>query len=163
MLEKYLEAAVEMGFKGTSIIEDGILYLFGDACRLLYEEIPAKAWKGKQVDGRDVVDINDVHWDTLDLEESVPAKIVVTEKNELLMLGPVGCGLAGGDWDDELLDDIQMEGLEDFRRLFPLVIDVLAGEFPEVELKEKTVKLSNLIRETKVRNGVSVVATGTGG
>lgn len=40
-LKTYLYVAVELGFEGASFVDDGDLYLCGDACRLIYEESPS--------------------------------------------------------------------------------------------------------------------------
>lgn len=56
-----------------------------------------------------------------------------------------------------------MEGVEDFRRLFPLVIDVLSGNLSDTELKRQTENLSDLLREFYYdREGVCAVGDGTG-
>ena len=154
VLERYLEAAVEMGFDGSYWVDGGSLYLQGDACRYLCEETD-DAWI--EFDGGDAIDIGKVYWTVEDLEESVPAKMVITEDHELFMYGPDGCGQAGEDdfcgW---LLHPVQMTGVDDFKRLFPLVIDLLALEQSDEELKDKAMQITELFRELMMREPVEM-------
>jgi hypothetical protein len=167
-LTAYLDAAISMGFEGSSFIqksEDSLeekLYLCGTACRLAYEQWP---------DGIECADPDDpATWELAkqyklaveNLPESVPAKMVIAENHDgmnykLWLQGPIGTGMQFDDGIDGcLLEPIEIEDVEDFKRLYPLVIDVLAAEdiTPE-ELKQKSEALYALIVEFESRRALS--------
>ena len=167
MLTQYLDAAVDMGFEGSAFVEDGILYLCGDAKRMLYEELDASGVPdvSKDDDGIEwnMFPVDKVRWEVMDLEESVPAKTAISEDHVLCMRGPAGCGLSGGEFDDFLLEPVDMDGVDDFRKLFPLVVDVLVGDLPEEEMKKQTAKLSDFMRLICYeRQGITQTGDGTG-
>jgi hypothetical protein len=155
-LTAYLDAATNMGFEGSSFIqksEDSLeakLYLCGTACRLAYQDVPE--------DGDAPINVDDIKCVVQDLSESVPAKMIIAENHEGMnykfwLQGPVGSGISWvGDFDDCLLEPIEIEDVEDFKRLYPLVIDVLAAEdITPDELKQKAEALCALIVEFELR------------
>lgn len=153
-LTAYLDAAINMGFEGSSFIDGGMLYLQGDACRLAYQDVPE--------DSDSPINIDDIECVVQDLPESVPAKMIIAENHEGMnynfwLQGPVGSGMpCGGDFDDCLLEPIEIEDVEDFKRLYPLVIDVLAvADISPDELKQKSKALHALIQEFQMRQALS--------
>jgi len=154
----YLEAAEQMNFDGDSFIDGDRLYLHGDACRLAYEDIPddlacvdvSLFEIGDEIRDPELLEmISQIKWQVDDLGESVPAMMVITADHELWMQGPLGCGMCSDDdVDGWLLFPVQMRGLDDFKRLYPLVIDVLCTEERVGnELKEKSEQLYALVKE----------------
>jgi len=165
-LNAYLDAAISMGFEGSGFIHgdepsEAKLYLCGTACRMAYEEWP---------DGIECADPRDPATRELmkqyklvveNLPESVPAKMVISENHEMMnynlwLQGPLGTGMPfDDDFDGCLLEPIQIEEVADFKRLYPLIIDVLCAEdvSPD-ELKQKTEALYALIQEFQLRYAI---------
>lgn len=150
-LTAYLDAAINMGFEGSSMIDGKILYLQGSACRLAYEGIPDEAG----TEGR--ADAGHSKWIVHDLAESVPAKMIITADHRCWLQGPYGSGMQrDDDFDGWLLFPVKMEGVADFKRLYPLIIDVLAAEdITPDELKQKSEALHALLKEFQMRQAFS--------
>jgi hypothetical protein len=154
LLGKYLKVAIEMGFDGSYVEEDGRLNLYGEAYRLINMEEPEEALV--IIEGMDGLDLDKVFWETSDLEESVPAQMVITEDHNFFMYGPDDCGMA---WDDDfcgwLMFPVQMRSIDDFKKLFPLVVDVLGSDLSEDSLASRTKELSDFLKELMIDDELS--------
>jgi hypothetical protein len=167
ILTDYLTAAEQLRFDGSSFIDGNHLYLCGDACRLAYEDVPADLACfdcsdmeiGDVVTDPELIELSkQIKWVVEDLEESVPAKMVISADGSLWMQGPDGSGLAyEDDFCGWLLFPVQMTGVDDFKRLYPLVIDVICAEdISAEELKEKSDQLYTLVKDAEIRNAMAV-------